>query len=176
MAQKSALTQCFATSKKPLSNQVRLMGHLTKPTPHILELLEKWAQRGSGWIIDQLESLWLDKARYQTLRGSSYIPFPTEVQTKKAVINVKNKDDHCLRLALRSALNSATHHVDRPSQSLPWTTSTSRPLTPQDPSLRFQKWKNKTTWPSTSSAGKKGNYPPPQQTACQHVPHQPAAD
>ena len=47
---------------------------------------------------------------------------------------------------------------------LPWTTSTSRPLTPKHPSLRFQNSKTKTTWPSTSSAEKRGNYPPPQQT------------
>ena len=69
------------------------------------------------WVgIDQVESLWLDIARYQPLRGGSYIPLPREVQIKKVVINVKNKDDHCLRWALRSALNPATHHVDRPSQ------------------------------------------------------------
>ena len=38
------------------------------------------------------------------------------MQTQKVVINVKNKDDHCLRWVLRSALNPATDHVDRPSQ------------------------------------------------------------
>ena len=60
-----------------------------------------------------MECLWLDIARYQLLRGGSYIPLPIEVQTKKVVINVKNKDYHCLRWAIRSALNLATHHVDR---------------------------------------------------------------
>ena len=34
---------------------------------------------------------------------------------KKAVINIKNKVDHCLHWALRSALNPATHHVGRPN-------------------------------------------------------------
>ena len=33
---------------------------LDKAIPHILELLEKWTQRGSGWVIDQVENLWLE--------------------------------------------------------------------------------------------------------------------
>ena len=89
---------------------------LDKATPHMLELLEKWTQRGSGWVVDQVESLWLDIARLQPLGGGPYIQLPIEVRAKKVVINVKNKDGHCLRWAHRSALNPATHHVDRPNQ------------------------------------------------------------
>ena len=89
---------------------------LDQAIPYILELLEKWTQRGSGWVVDQVKTLWIDIARYQPLRGSSYVPLPLEVQSKKAVINVKNKDDHCLHWALRSALHPAANHVDRPSQ------------------------------------------------------------
>ena len=77
---------------------------LNKAIPHLLELLEKWAQRGSRWVVDRAQTLWLDIARYQTLRGDSYIPLPAAVRSKKAVINVKNRDDHCLRWALPVAL------------------------------------------------------------------------
>ena len=63
-----------------------------------------------------MEVLWLDIARYQPLRGGSYIPLPAAVRLKKAVVNVKNKDDHCLRWALRSDLFPASDHVDRPSK------------------------------------------------------------
>ncbi|KAK3707294.1 hypothetical protein QZH41_004240 [Actinostola sp. cb2023] len=89
---------------------------LNKAIPHILELLEKWTQRGSGWVVDRVETLWLDIAKYQPLRGGSFIPLPAAVKNKKAVVNVKNKDDHCLRWTLRSALFPATHHVDRSGQ------------------------------------------------------------
>ena len=64
---------------------------------HLLELLAKWTQRGSRWTVDRVQTLWLDIARYQPLRGSSYISFPVAVRSKKAVVNVKKKDDHCLR-------------------------------------------------------------------------------
>ena len=47
---------------------------LSKAILHLLELLEKWTQRGSGWVVDRVQTLWLDIARYQPLRGGSYIP------------------------------------------------------------------------------------------------------
>ena len=37
-----------------------------------------------------------DIARYQPLRGGSYIPLPEAERSKKAVINMKNRDEHCL--------------------------------------------------------------------------------
>ena len=77
---------------------------LNRAIPYLLELLEKWTQRGSGWVVDRVQTLWLDIARYQPLRGGSYIPLPAAVRAKKAVINVNNRDDHCLRWALRVAL------------------------------------------------------------------------
>ncbi len=45
---------------------------LDKAFPHILETLEKWTQRGSGWVVDHVSTLWLDIARYKPLRGGSY--------------------------------------------------------------------------------------------------------
>ena len=89
---------------------------LDKAFPNILELLEKWTQRGSGWAVDRVETLWLDIARYRPLRGGSYILLPAAVKNKKAVVNVKNKDDHCLRWALRSALFPAAKNPQRPAK------------------------------------------------------------
>ena len=38
------------------------------------------------------------------------------MKNKKGVVNVKNKDDHCLRWALRSALLPVAKHPQRPSK------------------------------------------------------------
>ena len=84
-----------------------------------METLEKWTQKKSGRAIDPVQTLWLDIARYQPLRGGSYIPLPAAVAAKNkggmAVLNVKNKDDNCLRWALRSALANPAppHHPER---------------------------------------------------------------
>ena len=64
---------------------------LDKAIPTILETFGKWTYSGSGWVINQAETLWLDIARYQPLRGTSYIPLPAVVRNKKAVINVKKQ-------------------------------------------------------------------------------------
>ena len=83
----------------------------------IQECLEKWTHKGSGWVVVQIETLWLNIARYQPLRGGSYLDLPNYIKNKKAIINVKNKDDHCLRWALRSALFPVPHgkNPDRPT-------------------------------------------------------------
>jgi len=61
--------------------------------------------------------MWLDIAKYEPLKGGSYIPLPKEVTNKKAVINVKNKDDNCLRWSIRAAMKypPPQHHPERTS-------------------------------------------------------------
>ena len=84
--------------------------------PRLQETLEKLTQRGSGWVVVQVRTLWLDIARYQPLRGGSYIPLPKKLQDKKAVVNVKNTDDQCLRWALRSAIFQVAKDPQRPAK------------------------------------------------------------
>ena len=49
---------------------------LNKAFPHLLELIEKWTERGSEWVVNRVQTLRLDIARYQPLRGGPYIPLP----------------------------------------------------------------------------------------------------
>ena len=69
-------------------------------------------------MVERVETLWLDIARYQPVKGGSYIPLPAAVRLKKAVVSVKNNDNHCLRWALRSALFPVAQgqHAYRPSK------------------------------------------------------------
>ena len=129
---------------------------LQQAFPRVLETLEKWTQRGSGWAVVQVHTLWLDIARYQPLRGGSYIPLPAAAKNKKAVVNVKNMDDHCLRWALRSALFQAAKDPQRPTK---YPTADGLDFTDIDtphPSLRSARWSARTTLPSTYSAGTRG--------------------
>ena len=89
---------------------------LEEAFPRLFETLEKWTKRGSGWVVVQVRTLWLDIARYQPLRGGSYIPLPKKLQDKKAVVNVKNTDDQCLRWALRSAIFQVAKDPQRPAK------------------------------------------------------------
>lgn len=84
--------------------------------PKIEGIIDKWTQRGSGWTVDKVETLWIDTAKYQPLKGGSYIELQEEVSNKKAVINVKNNDDECLRWSLRAALFPTSKDPQRPNK------------------------------------------------------------
>ncbi|KAL9953875.1 hypothetical protein ACROYT_G041348 [Oculina patagonica] len=66
--------------------------------------IEAWSERGSGWIIERITEVYVNVARYQPLRGGSYLPLPADLAKKKAIINVQNRDNECLKWALRAAL------------------------------------------------------------------------
>ena len=52
--------------------------------------LENYMRDGSGWAIDRVLELFLNIARYQPLRGGSYIDLPASIKKKHAIVNVKN--------------------------------------------------------------------------------------
>ena len=68
-------------------------------------------------MIDEILEAFINVAQYQPLRGGTYMPLPKKLQNKKAIINVQNRDNHCLRWALRAALFPAPKDtkVKRPS-------------------------------------------------------------
>ena len=66
----------------------------------VLETLAKFQGQGSNWRFHSVLSLDLHIAKSVPLRGSSYIPLPKILAAKKAIINLKNKDDECLKWAI----------------------------------------------------------------------------
>ena len=66
--------------------------------------IENWSLLGSGWEVESIEIAYINVAKYQPLRGGTYLPLPADLAKKKAIINVKNKDNECLKWALRAAL------------------------------------------------------------------------
>ena len=77
--------------------------------------IEGWSEKGSGWVVDEILEAFINVARYNPLRGGTYMELPHFLKNKKAIINVKNKDNMCLRWALRAHLFPANKNGDRPS-------------------------------------------------------------
>ena len=74
-------------------------------TNHQLELIEQFQNNGSGWQFDQVEYFDINIDPFEPLSGSSYIPLPEKLASKKAIINVKNENDHeCFKWAVTSAV------------------------------------------------------------------------
>ena len=64
----------------------------------ILNTIDKWVSEGSGWVIDRIDSHFLNVTLYKPLNGSSYIELPTDLRnTKKGLINIKSEDNECFR-------------------------------------------------------------------------------
>ena len=82
---------------KPLLNQF---------TDEVKGEIEAWSERGSGLIMDRILEAFINVAQYQPMRGGSYMVLPTKLKNKKAILNIQNRDNQCLRWALRAALLS----------------------------------------------------------------------
>ena len=80
--------------------------------------IQNWSLKGSGWEVESIEIAYVNVAKYQPLRGGTYLPLPADLAKKKAIINVKNKDNQCLKWALRAALFPPKdgRHAQRPSK------------------------------------------------------------
>ena len=71
---------------------------LSMSRQEILNVIDKWVSEGSGWVIDRIDSHYINVTTYTPLHGSSYIELLTELKNpKKGLINIKNKDDECFR-------------------------------------------------------------------------------
>ena len=89
---------------------------LSKIKETVLETLAKFQRQGSNgnnWRFRSVLSLDFHTVKYEPLGGSSYNPFRPFLAAKKAIINLKNGDDECFKLANTRALNQVENHSER---------------------------------------------------------------
>ena len=61
----------------------------------ILDDIEEFTQNGSGWYFKEVLKLEVNTIKFNPTKGSSYIDLPYWIKNKKAIVNIKNKDDKC---------------------------------------------------------------------------------
>ena len=62
----------------------------------MLYLIDNWINEGSCWIVESIESQYINISTYRPLSGSSYVELPVKLRSpKKGLINIKNKDQKC---------------------------------------------------------------------------------
>ena len=88
----------------------RLSEFYDKQTAYLQTLFEKFTNTASGLQIAHCVKLYLNIAKYEPLKGSSYIPLPEALANKKAIINLQNEDNRCLEWALLSILYYDEHN------------------------------------------------------------------
>ena len=56
-------------------------------------MIDAWINQGSGWIIESVESQYINISAYRPISGSSYIDLPIELNhLRKGLIKIKNKN------------------------------------------------------------------------------------
>ena len=59
-------------------------------------MIDNWINEGSGWIIEFIESQYINISTYRPLSVSSYMDLPAKLRSsRKRLINIKNKDKKC---------------------------------------------------------------------------------
>ena len=73
-----------------------------------------WVNNGSGWIIELIESQYINISTYRPLSGSSYMDLPVELRSlRKGLINTKNKDKKCFLWCHARHINPSKEHPER---------------------------------------------------------------
>ena len=84
----------------------------------IEERIQNFNQRGSNWRFQRVLSLDVHFTDFQPLRGSTFLPLPSKISTKKAVINMKNNDDQCFKWSVTRALHPVEKNSERITNEL----------------------------------------------------------
>ena len=91
-------TAFFNGKVQKILNETEIAESLKITQNQITNKIQQWISEGSAWLIQSVNSHFINLVKYQPLRGSSYIPLPKELQNSaKGIINIKNNDNECFR-------------------------------------------------------------------------------
>ena len=97
------------TTKTVINHRFKLKNSFQE----VLYLIQKWINEGSGWIVESIESQYINVSTYRPLAGSSCINLPVELRSsKKGLINIKNKDQKCFLWCHVRYINPSKEHPE----------------------------------------------------------------
>ena len=77
-------------------------------------MIDCWINEGSGWIVESIESQYINISTYRPLLGSSYMNLPIELRNpRKGLINIKNKDQKCFLWCYVRHINPSKENLER---------------------------------------------------------------
>ena len=84
----------------------------------IANLINVSSDGGSDWAFYKVIKLELHTVSYRPLGGNTWIPLPKELADKKAIINMKNKDNKCFLWCVLRKLNPKDDNAERVDKEL----------------------------------------------------------
>ena len=96
----------FNSNAFTILNEYQIIDALDKAAEEINNKIAFWLSEGSGWVIVEIKSHFVNIVKYLPLRGNSYITSPEELRNSMCgLINLKNIDNECFRWCHNRHLN-----------------------------------------------------------------------
>ena len=73
---------------------------------------------GSGWVFEGVKNIEILTVPFDSLRGSKYIELPDHIIKKRAVVNIKNKDEDCFKWCILRGLYPTNENPNRVDKKL----------------------------------------------------------
>ena len=75
---------------------------------------DNWVNEGSGWIVELIDSQYINISTYRPLSGISYMKLPADLKSRrKGLINIKIKDQKCFLWCQVRHINPLKEHPER---------------------------------------------------------------
>ena len=104
-------TPYFCSVPKIILQSTDIADEIDNAGERIKELLATHEGHGSGFKLDIILDCQLQVATYDRIGGSSYIPLPKYIQSKKATVNIKNTDEKCFLFCMSYVRNPPNSNV-----------------------------------------------------------------
>eukprot|EP01052_Picozoa_sp_SAG31_P051838 SAG31_NODE_12501_length_936_cov_5.367981_1_plen_193_part_00 len=101
---------------KSINDISQLQDAVTQNKNKLIQDIPEMEKKGSGWTFHKVLTVELHIGRYKAIKGGSYIQLPKVLSTKKAIINVKNKDHECFKWSLLASQFPAKRDGERISK------------------------------------------------------------
>ena len=87
---------------------------LNAAVEHFKQSVDNFTKLGSGYILQYVDQLSVSFVKFRPLgQAGSYVPTPTWIRNKHAIINVQNNDHKCFLWSILSCLDPADQHTYR---------------------------------------------------------------
>ena len=108
----------FRSKIEIITNSTNISNIYDKWSEDIIESFSNYQNAGSGWIFRKILSLEINIDTFTPMSGRSYLPLPKALIPKKAIINMKNKDNKCFKWAVSRALYPSKRDLEKVSSKL----------------------------------------------------------
>ena len=103
----------FNTKNIVVDDATNLTDFFSVSVERLVELIESFQGKGSGWVFDEVLHFDILINVYKPLAGSSWIPLPKFLASKKALINPKNTDQECFKWCVVEGMYPQKRDRDR---------------------------------------------------------------